>query len=149
MKAFNELCKEMEGLSNAAYNAILADKSLRILPALSDIADGAINGAVIFSTFILSAIAADGRVTEEEYDLCEPLLKAFFGDSIDYQSCKATIKTMNSGSRMVKKAVSDMVNVLGYLSEDLKNDVIFVCMIICAVDGKISSKEKRWLKQLI
>ena len=42
-----------------------------------------------------------------------------------------------------------MVDLIGFFSEEMKADIIIVIMLICAVDGKISSKEKKWIKALI
>lgn len=42
-----------------------------------------------------------------------------------------------------------MVDILGQLSDKLKEDIIIVCLLICAVDGTISYKERKWVKQLI
>lgn len=56
---------------------------------------------------------------------------------------------MRQEQREMKKVVDEMVDVLGILSDDLKNDIVLVCMLICAVDGKISLKEKSWIKQLL
>ena len=42
-----------------------------------------------------------------------------------------------------------MVDILGELDDELKDDIVIVCMMICAIDGKISLKEKNWIKQLI
>lgn len=149
MKEFDALCKELENLDPLSYGVIIAEKSLKILPALAVITQDGLDGAAIFATFILSSIAADGRLSEEEYLLCEPLISAFFGDKINYEKCKADFKALRTERRILKKAVDDMVDVLGLLSEDLKSDIILVCMMICAIDGKISLKEKHWIKQLI
>lgn len=149
MKEFNLLCKELENLDVATYGAILAEKSLKIIPALSAITESAVGGAATFATFILGAIAADGRLSETEFLICEPMLRIFFGDAIDYETCKAAVKSMHSETRALKKAVDDMVDILGCVSEELKEDIVFVCMMICAVDGKISAKEKSWIKQLL
>ena len=149
MKEFDAICKELENLDVISYGAILAEKSVKILPALSAITESKLDGVATFATFILGAIAADGRLSEEEYLICEPLLHIFFGDAIDYSVCKSAIKLLRPETRELKKTVDDMVDVLGLVSDELKADIILVCMMICAVDGKISLKEKRWIKQLI
>ena len=59
------------------------------------------------------------------------------------------MKSMRADNRQLKRYVDDMVDLLGLVSDDLKEDIILVCLILCAVDGKISAKEKRWIKQLI
>ena len=149
MREFDKLCKEIEDLDVLSYGAILAEKSVKVLPALSAACGGRLNGAEAFATFILGAIAADGKLSEEEYLICYPLLHAFFGDSVNYDDCRRAALLLKPESRELKKAVKDMLDVFGELSEDLKEDIIVICMLICAVDGKISLKEKSWIKKLL
>ena len=149
MKGFNELCKEFEEMDVVTYSDILVEKSATILPALEVITQDGLTGTSIFLDFIMGAIAADGRLSEEEYLLVEPMLKSFFGDAIDYESCKKIFKASKKENKALKSDVDEMVDMLGLLSDDLKADIIIVCMLICAIDGKISLKEKNWIKKLI
>lgn len=132
-----------------SYVALLGIKSKRILPALIDITQDGETGVEIFASFIIGAIAADGRLSETEYELLSPLLHAFFGEELDYETCKKAFRKMAPEQRELKKSVDEMVDVLGLLSDDLKDDVITVCLLICAVDGKVSLRERNWIKQLI
>lgn len=149
MKEFNKLCKEFEELNILSYSAILAEKSLKVIPALKEATGSRLDGVTAFATFILGAIAADGRLSEEEYLICYPLLRAFFGDEVNYDECKIAARLLRPESRELKKAVKDMVDVFGKLSEELKDDIIIICMLICSIDGKISLKEKNWIKKLL
>lgn len=132
-----------------SYVALLGIKSKRILPALIDITQDGETGVEIFASFIVGAIAADGRLSETEYELLSPLLHAFFGEELDYETCKKAFRKMAPEQRELKKSVDEMVDVLGLLSDDLKDDIITVCLLICAVDGKVSLRERNWIKQLI
>lgn len=132
-----------------SYVALLGIKSKRILPALIDITQDGETGVEIFASFIIGAIAADGRLSETEYELLSPLLHAFFGEELDYETCKKSFRKMAPEQRELKKSVDEMVDVLGLLSDDLKDDIITVCLLICAVDGKVSLRERNWIKQLI
>ena len=149
MSEFNKICKEFEQLDVLSYVALLGIKSKRILPALIDITQDGETGVEIFASFIMGAIAADGRLSETEYELLSPLLHAFFGEELDYETCKKAFRKMAPEQRELKKSVDEMVDVLGLLSDDLKDDIITVCLLICAVDGKVSLREKNWIKQLI
>lgn len=149
MKDFNRLCKEFEELDVLSYGAILGKKSLKVIPALSAITDDGLDGVTIFATFVLGAIAADGKLSEEEYLLGYPLLYTFFGNEIDYESCKRAARLLRPESRELKRAVNEMADVFGQLSEELKEDIVIICMLICSVDGKISLKEKNWIKKLL
>ena len=132
-----------------SYVALLGIKSKRILPALIDITQDGETGVEIFASFIIGAIAADGRLSETEYELLSPLLHAFFGEELDYETCKKAFRKMAPEQRELKKSVDEMMDVLGLLSDDLKDDIITVCLLICAVDGKVSLRERNWIKQLI
>lgn len=149
MKEFNQLCKEFEQMDPLTYKLVLAEKSVKIIPALIGVTEDGLDGLSVFATFILGAIAADGKLSEEEYALCYPLLHAFFGEEIDYDSCKRLARALKLGSRELKKEVDAMIDILGLVSEQLKEDIIIVCMMICAIDGKISASEKAWIKKLI
>ena len=48
-----------------------------------------------------------------------------------------------------KDTMDGIVDMLGTVSPVLKDDIILVCMLVCAVDGKISDDEKAWIRQLI
>jgi uncharacterized tellurite resistance protein B-like protein len=149
MTEFNKLCKQVEELDVLSYATILAEKSAKIIPALSALSGNGLDGVSIFADFILGSIVADGKLAEEEYLLMYPLLKDFFGEGINYEDCKKVVKSIRPESKEFKNALNDLVDYLGTLSEDLKDDIIIVCLLICSVDGKISLKEKQWIKQLI
>lgn len=149
MREFDKLCKEFENLDALTYGALLAEKSLKIIPALGAITEDGLSGVQIFNTFILGAMAADGKLSEEEYLLCYPLIKVFFGDELTYEDCAAVFRKLKKDHRELKKSVDEMVDVLGLVSEDLKDDIILVCLAICAIDGKVSLSEKAWIKKLI
>lgn len=149
MKEFDRICKEFEQLDVKNYASILTEKSRKIVPALAELSHDGITGVTVFATFILGAIAADGKLSEEEYLLCYPLIRVFFGNEIDYDDAKRVMKKLKTEREQLKKDVDDMVDLLGELSDELKDDIVIVCMMICAIDGKISPKEKKWIKQLI
>ncbi len=149
MREFDRLCKEFEEMDSFSYSVILTEKSAKVIPALSVVMDDGLSGVAIFAMFVMAAIAADGRLSEEEYALCYPLLHAFFGDEIDYEKTKSVVKQFKREGKELKKVANEMVDIFGQLSEDLKDDIIIICMMICAVDGKISLKEKNWIKKLI
>lgn len=149
MKEFNDLCKLFEGLDRETYTELLSEKASVIIPALSAVSADGMSGLDIFATFVMGAVVSDNKVTEEEYMLAYPLFKAFFGESTDFSLVKSYFEKGRSENREIKKTVDEMVDILGTLSEDLKDDIVTVCLMICAVDGKVSFTEKRWIKQLL
>lgn len=149
MRKFNEICDEVEKMDILSYSAVLADKSLTIIPALNDITEDEVDTLTIFATFIIGSIVADGKINEEEYMLIYPMLYTFFGDHIDYDDCKKIAREFRKEGKELKQYVDYMVNILGLVSDELKEDIIIVCLLICAVDGHVSLKEKKWIEQLV
>lgn len=149
MREFDELCKEVENLDVLTYGEVLADKASRIIPELDTILEDEIDAVSVFATFILGSIVADGKISEEEYMLMYPLLHTFFGDYIDYEGCKEIAKAFKAENKELKQYLDYMLDIFDIVSDSLKEDIVTVCLLICAVDGKISLKEKNWIKQLI
>lgn len=149
MTEFDDLCREAEDIDFETRCAILKGKSQEILPLLSEKSEDGESGADILSTFLFSAMAADGRLSSEEYDLLYPLLSSFLGDKINYTDAKKAVGAMRKENREMKKISEDMVGVLAEFSEDLRREIVLVIMMICAADGKISLSEKLWIKKLL
>jgi hypothetical protein len=149
MTDFNKLCKQAEELDMLTYSEVLREKSDKVLPVLKQINRNGLDGVTIFSSFIIGAIVADGKLSEEEYMLAYPMFRVFFGKSVNYDSSKQLIKSLRTEIKEFKKYLDLMVDTFGELSEELKDDIIYVCLLICAIDGKVSLSEKAWIKKLI
>ena len=147
MKDFNELCRSVEELSPLEYAAVLGRTSLKIMPAIRAFSEDGRTCAEVLAAFVIASVYADGKLDESEYLLMAPLLKAFFGEDFDFEDAKKLAKEWRKEGRAVKKEVDYLVDFLGTLSEELKGDIIFACLLMCAVDGKVSLKEKSYIRQ--
>jgi len=81
--------------------------------------------------------------------LIRPALEKTVGGEVSYEEAKAAFKAIKKDAKDDRFIVDLMVDILGEVSEELKSDIIIVVMLVCAVDGKISMKEKKWIKQLM
>ena len=149
MREFDALCKAYEEIDALSYAAIITEKSKKIIPALCAVTEDGVDGLMLFATFVAGAVVADGTLSLEEYAITFPLFKIFFGKEVNYEECSKLVKKMRFESMMLKKYVNDMVKVFGLMSEELKDDIVLVCLMICAIDGKVSLKEKNWIKKLL
>ena len=149
MKDFNELCRSVEELSPLEYAAVLGRTSLKIMPAIRAFSEDGRTCAEVLAAFVIASVYADGKLDESEYLLMAPLFKAFFGEDFDFEDAKKLAKEWRKEGRAVKKEVDYLVDFLGTLSEELKGDIIFACLLMCAVDGKVSLKEKAYFRQLM
>ncbi len=149
MKDFNELCKMAEELDAEQYPLLIAEKTASIFPSLCFLTADGIGSMEIMATFFIASVYADGKLDECEYALMLPALKLFFGEEFDFETAKALVKTLKPEGKELKKLADRMVDILGMVSEELKNDIILVSLLICAADGKVTFKEKQYIKQLI
>ena len=141
--------KDFENIDIDTYAAVLTEKAMKLIPALSAFSEDGLSGVEIFASFIYGAIAADGKLSEDEYAFIYPLLHTFFGDSVNYEDAKRAFSSLSKEHKELKNIVDDMVDLIGCFSDEMKADIILVAMLICAVDGKISQREKNWIKKLI
>ena len=150
MFEFSNLCRTVELMGPQKRAEIIAEKSPGIIQALSAITESGRDGAAIYLNFILCAIAADGKLDESEYQMIRPMLEKAAGRELTFEEAQQIFK--NAGldkPTEYKRAMDLMVDVIGTLSMDLKKDIVIVCLMVCAVDNRISRKERKWIKQLI
>ena len=150
MFEFNKLCKMIEEMDAKTFLALITEKSVGIVSALTAITRDGLDGLQIYMNFILCSIAADGKLAEEDYMVLRPGFEVLAGRPVSYEDAVAIFKAAGlDKSKDYKRVVDEMVDILGMVSLDLKRDIILVCLMVCSVDGKISHKEKKWIKQLI
>ncbi len=149
MSAFDELCREFEQMPPEEYKQTLSDISGDLMPVLEDFSEEERNGREIFEKFLLASVVADGRLSEEEYELALPLFTEFFGMEADYEACCEFIRASRRDNANLKLYTNYMTDLFGAIDDYAKDDIITVCLLICAVDGKVSAKEKRWIRKLM
>lgn len=149
MDSFKDLCKIAEELSPDDYTTVLTVKTAKIMPALETLTGSIILARQIYGSFIFGAIYADGKLDEAEFTLIEPLLKIVFGDDITFKDAKAMVRSTKAEGKELKDNVDAMVDLFGELDDELKDDIVIVSLLICAIDGKVSKKEQQYIQQLI
>ena len=131
------------------YSDLLREKSVNVMAAMAMISRDGLTGVQIYTSFIIAAIMADGRLDKSEYELIRPMLEKMLGSEVTYEEAKAAFKAVRKDAKDDRVIIDYMVDILGEVSPELKADIVIITMLVCAVDGKISYKEKKWIKQLI
>ena len=140
----NKICKKYEKLSLVEYTTLITTCSAKVLLKLPGI-----DPITTYVSFVIGAVVADGTINEKEYLLIYPSLIRAFGDDFDYMSIKESFKKDKEGKQKLKEVNKDMLTICGMLDEDLKNDILVLSLCVLSVDGKISLKEKRYLRHLL
>lgn len=150
MSDFDVLCRVLEEMDPDTYNDLLVRKSARVVRDLSGFTRDGADAVTLFADFILCAVALDGRLAEEEYVLAKPILDMIMESDVSYEDAREFFDGAGLGDPNGYKDTMDAVaDLLGEVSPDLKDDIVMVCMLVCAVDGSISERERAWIRQLI
>lgn len=148
MFEFAKLCDAYENLSTVEKGLLLAEKSAGIMAKLHCMSIPNLDPVSVLAGFIIGSVAADGRINEKEYLLIYPSLVRVFGDDFDFAGVKQGFRSDVEGRRMIAKYTEDMIRVLDFMDEELKMDVITLCLCVTAIDGKVSLKEKKYIRRL-
>ena len=148
MSSFDKLCETLEQMDTKDFTAIFNAKSVEVLNALIEMSGA--DGVDAYLHFILASVAADGNLAEEEFALIKPIFDRDAGKDVSYEEAVAMFKEMGLDDPSAYKGVVDtLVDIIGAFDENLKDDIVLLSLMVCAVDGKVSDEEKDWIRQLI
>lgn len=148
MFEFNKMCDEYQRLTNTEKRIIIAEKTIKIFAELSALNVCGIDPFETLAGFIVGSVVADGKINEQEYLLMYPTLVQIFGKDFDYNSVKKTFATDAECKNSVCKYTENMLKILTMLNENIKTDVIILCLCVVSMDGKINFKERKYIKRL-
>ncbi len=148
MFEYIEKCKKFEKLSTFDRFALLANKSFIITNKLSELGLNVNDSLSLIATFILGSIVSDGEVNEKEFLLMYPALLRTFGDNFDFDSIKEAFQNDFKTRNELKNYLKDILSLLNSVSNELKEDIIDICFAIVTIDGKLSLKERIYMKKL-
>ena len=148
MFEFTKLCNDYENLSVAERGVILTVKSAKILAKLKLSGIDGVDPVSTLASFIIGSVVADGKINEQEYLLIYPALVKVFGDDFDFASVKRAFESDKEGKKAIKKYTEELLSVLASEDDEFKSDVVTLCLCVVTVDGKVSLKEKRYIRKL-
>ena len=150
MSTFNELCKKLEEMDDDAYNQTLNQLSVKVMNDLSGLTESDKDAYEVYLQFLLAAVAADGKLAEDEFCLLKPLFDETAGHDVGYEEAVAMFKDMGLDDPAEIKEVADlMVDIIELASPETKDDIVLLCLMVCAIDRKVSDEEKEWIAQLV
>ena len=150
MSDFDMLCKQLEEMDPETFVQIFNQKSVDVISALADLTADGKDGVTAYMQFILASVAADGKLSEEEYVLLKPMFDRAAKKDTTYEEGKQLFQEMGLDDPAAYKDIVDtMVDIIGLVDEDLKDDIVLLCLLVCAIDGEVSDEEKDWIRQLV
>ena len=147
MFEFKKLCNELEALNPVERGVILAEKSVSVIKGLSGL-EIPLDPVKTLVTFIIGSVVSDSSINEKDYLYIYPSLVKAFGNDFDFISAKQAIGLAKDIKKEIMKYTKEMISIINVCDEALATDIISLCLLITSVDGKISLKEKRYIRQL-
>ena len=150
MSTFNELCKKLEDMDDDAYNQAFNQLSVKVMKDLAGLTESDKDAYEVYLQFLLAAVAADGKLSEDEFGLLKPLFDETAGHDVGYEEAVAMFKNMGLDDPAEIKEVADlMVDIIELASPEAKDDIVLLCLMVCAIDRKVSEEGKEWIAQLV
>lgn len=147
MFEFKKLCNTLEELNPIERGVILAEKSVSVIKGLSGL-NIPLDPVKTLVTFIIDSVVSDNSINEKDYLYIYPSLVKAFGNDFDFISAKQAIGLAKDIKKEITKYTKEMISIINVCDEELATDIISLCLLITSVDGKISLKEKRYIRQL-
>lgn len=147
MFEFKKLCNEVEKLSPQERGVLLAEKSISVVKRLNSL-DLPFNPVKTLVTFIIGSVVSDGSINEKDYLYIYPSLVKAFGHDFDFMSAKKALQIAKDIKKEIETHTKDLLSVIAQSDEELAADIVSLCLLVTSVDGKVSLKEKRYIRQL-
>ena len=149
MTDFDTLCKQLEQMDSEKYAQIFADISDDVIMELTALTADGKDGITAYMQFVLASVTADGVLSKPEYMLLKPWFDRMTDKDTTYEEAVEIFNGLGLDKPDAYKDIIDtMVDIIGLVSEEIKDDIILLCLLVCAIDGEITDKEKDWIKQL-
>lgn len=137
---FSKICKSYAKMTDEERRQVLLTNSAEILSALDDTQG---DKETVFILFVMTACGASGKLEFEEYKLFRDVT----GIELDYDTACALVDS--AATRESRNVVDIIVDIFGLFSEELKASMVSFCLCFCAANGKIDSREKKFIKRLL
>ena len=147
MFEFQVLCNEVEALTPEARAALIAERAVAVVQGLRKL-DFPVDPVEVLVSFVIGSVVSDGSISEKDYLKIHPSLEKAFGDLCDLAGIEHTIKVSRDVRKVIENVTKELLALLGEADETLAMNIVSLCLLVTSVDGKISLKERRYIKQL-
>ena len=144
-----KVCAEVEKLDPMTFAQQIADKSKSVISGMASIVGDTDDAAMLFKVLVFGAVISDGKLDEKEFGLIKPLLEEVVEQEINYEEATEFMSALKTEGAKYKSMITTLIGMFGAVSDELKSDIVMLCLLVCASDGKISKREKNWLAKLV
>ena len=148
MFEFLKVCREVEALDPMQRGMLIAQKAADVVSGLSRINLDHVDAVKVLAAFIVGSAVSDGGLSEKDYRRIYPALAETLGHECDLSEVKQIYKAAKDVKKEIKRYTEELMSIVAAADEELGADIITLCLLITAVDGKISIKEREYIRKL-
>lgn len=144
-----KLCADIEKLDPITYAKLIGEKGESVMKGITDVVGSHDDAVTLFSMLVFGAVNSDGKLDEKEFGLIKPLIEEAVEEEVDFEGATLFMEGIKSQKAEFNKMLISLSAMFGAISEELKTEIVTLCLLICASDGKISKREKNWIAKLV
>ena len=151
MKNIGQIASEFVALSRKAAKLMVEEKSKHVKAACLRDAKGQADMADLeYGTLLFSVIAADDKITGKEVKVLCANAEAVLGDWVDPKKKKELADTLLEDRAFFEQTAKKFaVDYMTTWSDEEKEDFVFCCLAVCALDRNITNDELAWLDEIM
>ena len=143
------ICTEVEKTDPVTYARLIEEKRESVLAGITAIVGDAEEASTMLTMLVFGAVLSDGKFDEKEFGLVKPLIEEICEEELTYEEALEFMTAIKAERKSTNPLLVALVEMFGLASDELKNDTVMLCLLVCAADGKITKREKNWLAKLI
>lgn len=144
-----KVCADVEKLDPITFAKLIGEKSESVMNRMTEVVGSHDDAVTLFSVLVFGAANSDGKLDEKEFGLIKPLIEEAVEEEVTYEEAIAFMEGVRTQKAQFNKMISALSEMFGAVDDELKTDIVMLCLLICASDGKISKREKNWLAKFV
>ena len=140
---WHEVCK----LDPSSYLSIFQFKSDMIIFTTRDTYVDDINGLTLYVKLLFQTLNFNYAFNKEVYDKYKDLLSAAIGYEISFEEAERLASNGRRENRELNEFVDDVKRMFRKIPNEIKEDIILLCLILGCVDKRPSYKVRTFLNR--
>jgi len=137
-----------EGMDDSLLGLAMNSVVRKAVSGLARVA-GAENASSIYLTLLISSISIDGEISEAEYELVRDIFSEMVGKDVTIEELRASLAASDLGDICaIRNTTANLIRSLGVADPGVRDDVLELMAMFCAMDHKVTLAERNWLSEL-
>ena len=146
MVGYEKKWHEVAEIKPSEYLRVFEEKSDLIIMTTRDSYVDEMNGLTLYVRLLFHTLDLNGPFTEEVYKEKKDLLSTAIGYEITFEEAEGFSSNARRGNRKEKEQfVTDIKRLLRKVPNEIKEDIVTLCLILGSIDGRPTYKVRTFL----